>query len=167
MNLPEQLAAWRSRHKVTEAAFYDLWRLLTAPVGGVGVGLEGMSENATQQRIRLESPDMDAHLWRNNVGALLDKRGVPVRYGLCNDSKKMNDRVKSSDLIGITRRIIGPDDVGRTFGIFTAVECKAGSWTFKGTAHEQAQQRFHTIVRSSGGFAGFARTPEDVRTIIK
>jgi hypothetical protein len=122
-----------------------------------------MSETAVSQRVRLAAPAcFEAILWRNNVGQLLDDRGVPVRYGLANDSKKVNEQVKSSDLIGLTPITFG----GWTFGVFTAIETKREGWTYKGTDHEQAQLRYHNIVRSLGGIAGFAASPQDYQNLV-
>ncbi|BAV81085.1 gp62 [Vibrio phage CKB-S1] len=78
-------------------------------------------------------------LWRNNVGATKAKEvhtcprcsfrfeiaNPPLRYGLCNDSEKLNKRIKSSDLIGIKQVLIGPQHVGTIIGQFHAVEVKA------------------------------------------
>lgn len=63
----------------------------------------------------------------------------------------MNRLVKSSDLIGIMPRIVEPVDVGRTVGIFTAVECKAPGWRYSHTEREQAQLAFLLLVNQLGG----------------
>jgi hypothetical protein len=97
-------------------------------------------------------------LWRNNVGCLKDVSGQPVRYGLANDSSKLNKKVKSSDLIGFTPA------AGRA--VFTAIECKREAWVWTGNPHEIAQQQFHNIVKASGGLAGFARNLEEFQSII-
>jgi len=74
--------------------------------------------------------------WRNNTGALPDRQGRIVRYGLCNGS---------SDLIGLA-----PD------GIFFAVEVKTA--TGKPTPE---QLTFIAAIRRQGGRAGVARSPEE------
>lgn len=79
-------------------------------------------------------------VFRNNTGVLLDRRGVPVRFGLC---------VGSSDLIGIA-----PD------GVFFAIECKA-----KGGRTTQEQNFFIEAVQKHGGRAGVARCVEDALKI--
>jgi len=127
-----------------------------------------MNEEAVQQSIRLDAADFNSYLWRNNVGALPDHRGVPVRYGLANDSAKLNKEIKSSDLIGITPVIIQSQHVGMMLGVFTAVEVKHPGWNHgkKLTEHEQAQLNYINLVRQAGGFAGFANSIEDYRKII-
>lgn len=105
--------------------------------------------------------------WRNNVGACVDNTGRMVRYGLANDSKQMNQRIKSSDDIGMTPTLIMPHHVGKVLGVFTALEWKAEDWKFRPSDdHSVAQLRYHDIVRAHGGFAGFAQSNEDVLRII-
>ncbi len=118
------------------------------------------SENYVQSAIRLEAPKRGYTLWRNNVGALMDDRGVPLRYGLCNDSKKMNEHFKSGDLIGIRKVVITPAMVGQTLGQFASIECKRKDWTYSGNKHEQAQARWATLVNSLGGYAQFIADPD-------
>ena len=83
-----------------------------------------MSERAVQQRCMLEVANAGGMIWRNNVGAYVDEHGNMVRYGLNNQSAQQNRAAASSDLIGITPVVIRPDHVGRTLGVFTAIECK-------------------------------------------
>ena len=109
------------------------------------------SESAISKACQLEASRRGHRLWRNNVGALLDKRGVPVRYGLANESKEQNKVLKSSDLIGLTRD-----------GQFIAAECKKEDWRpGERPDDEAAQQAFHNLVRSLGGLAGFVYSVTD------
>ena len=124
---------------------------------------DGMSETSVQQRVRLEGSKRGMRLWRNNVGAHKDKYGNFIRYGLANESKEMNKKIKSSDLIGITPYRVSVRDVGTILGVFTAVEVKQGDWKFKGDDHELAQQNFINLVRSMGGFATFANSEEALK----
>jgi hypothetical protein len=127
-----------------------------------------MNEAASQSHIRLAAANQHLQLWRNNTGVAVDDTGRHVRYGLCNDSKQLNDKIKSSDLIGITPVLITPEYYGRILGVFTAVETKAPGWKYRDNdARAVAQKRFHDIVKAAGGFAGFAQTVDDFLWIIE
>lgn len=116
----------------------------------------GQSEAWAQSQVRLEASRAGCRLWRNNVGALLDARGVPVRYGLLNDSAALNRHVKSADLIGIKPVTIGLGHVGTVLGQFLSREIKAPGWRYSGDGREQAQLAWCHLVTSLGGDAGFA-----------
>lgn len=122
------------------------------------------SESRQQSLILLDAGKNGVWLTRNNVGALTDDRGVPVRYGLANESKERNSVVKSADLIGIRSVLIGPQHIGQVIGQFVSVECKHQGWTFKGDKHETAQQNWLNFVVSKGGFACFASEPGFLQT---
>lgn len=125
------------------------------------------SETVVQQRTRLLMAQLNAQLWRNNSGAYQDERGNFIRYGLCNDSAQLNAEIKSSDLIGCTPVIIQPRHVGMTLGVFTALEVKPTGWKLRPSDKRGlAQEKFHTIVKNVGGFAGFVTDPHDVFRII-
>ena len=127
-----------------------------------------MKETPVSQRVQLEAAQIDVLLMRNNVGACQDATGRVIRYGLMNESAKVNERVKSSDLIGITPVVIHAGYIGMTLGVFTAVETKRSDWQFVHSDERAvAQMAFHDIVRRHGGFAGFARSPEEFKGIIK
>lgn len=128
-----------------------------------------MTESGVQDRVRLAAVRASLGiLWRNNVGVAFDSGRRPIRFGLCNDSKSINAAIKSSDLIGIAPILITPEHVGRTLGLFIAVECKASNW--KGpprSDRELAQHRFHKIVQQHGGAAGFATDPTHLEAILR
>ena len=127
-----------------------------------------MRESAAASHIRLEAARDNVTLWRNNVGVLLDINGRPVRYGLCNDSKRINEKIKSSDLIGITPVVVTQEMVGQVIGVFTAVETKAAGWVYRDSdARAVAQQNFINIVTHNGGFAGFANDVNSYKRIIR
>lgn len=125
-----------------------------------------MNEAAVQSHIRADFAFIGP-IWRNNVGACEDASGRLIRYGLGNDSAQLNAQIKSSDLIAITPVRITAGHIGMTLGVFTAFECKPSDWTLR-NSDERAlgQMRFHDIVRASGGFAGFARSPLEARRIV-
>lgn len=118
------------------------------------------SESRQQSLVMLEAAQKNISLMRNNVGALMDKRGIPVRYGLMNTSHDLNDVVKSGDLIGIEPKVITLDDVGTTIGRFLSVEMKHEGWVYNpNDAHEVAQYRWAKYVIRYGGRAIFATGP--------
>jgi len=131
-----------------------------------------MKESSVQQRVRLAIAYAGGDAWRNNVGVLLDINGRPVRYGLANESKEMNEKFKSSDIIGVMPVKITQDMVGKTIGQFIAPECKEEGWTFpqptnvREYAHCVAQANFHDIVRRAGGKADFVTSEEDIKRLL-
>lgn len=152
------LNQWAIKHGVPFEAVADLRRMLgmidTDPTGEH----DNESEGAISNRVRLEASKKGCRLWRNNVGAMYDETGRFIRFGLANDSERLNKIVKSSDLIGLRPVTITPQMVGCVFGQFVAREVKAGDWTFTGTEREQAQLNFLNIVLSLGGDAGFTNS---------
>lgn len=112
-------------------------------------------EDAALQAVRLEAPRKGVMLWRNNTGAMQDATGRVVRYGLCNDSKALNEKIKSGDLVGIRPIMISPDMIGYTFGQFVSREVKAPGWHFTGTDRETAQLKWIQLIASRGGDAAF------------
>lgn len=121
-------------------------------------------EAAIQSRVRLEAARKNWQLWRNNVGVLRREDGVPVRFGLANDSKAVNALIKSGDLIGIRPVLITPEMVGTVIGQFCSVECKREGWAYNPRdAHEAAQMRWAEIVMLNGGHAVFATSPSDLK----
>ena len=142
------LLEWQRKHGITADALADL-------VAIVGLEVEP-SEDATgehkvQDDARLLASQMGWRLFRNNKGVLPDARGVPVRFGLCNETAALGKRLRSSDLIGIRPVVITPDMVGSTIGQFVAREVKKAGWKYKGTEHEEAQLAFGTLIIGLGG----------------
>ena len=116
-----------------------------------------MNEATVQAKVRLMASQRGWILWRNNVGVLLDSRGIPVRFGLANDSKIVNKNYKSADLIGIKPIRITQDMVGTTIGQFISRECKHPLWKFNpNDEHELAQARWIELINLMGGDASFS-----------
>lgn len=127
------------------------------------------SESRNQQELRIHAAKHGNVLWRNNVGATrakevckcprcghrFEEHKTPVRYGLANDSHKLNQSIKSADLIGITKRIIQPHEVGLYIGQFTSVEVKPQGWVYTGKGRERAQLAWIDLVKRMGGIASF------------
>jgi len=163
----ESLTDWQRVHNVTPAAMRDLLELLQPVVDSTPDPVTYLSEAAVQAQIRLDAPYRGAILWRNNNGACLDDTGRMIRYGLGNDSKKLNKVWKSSDLIGITKRIVMPEHIGQEWGIFTAVEVKDPAWKFSpGDKRAVAQLAFGNHVRRMGGLFTFAPSVVSYRKLI-
>ena len=156
MTFPIELRQWAVRHHVGEDALAELSGIL----GSGGTEETGASESNVQSRVRLAAPAHGMRLFRNNVGVLVDEGGRPVRYGLANDTKKLNERLKSHDLIGWRRLLVSPAMVGTTVAQFVSIECKREGWKFSGDAREQAQQRWATLVAVDGGYSKFVTGPD-------
>lgn len=112
-------------------------------------------EASVSGQVRIEASRKGCLMWRNNVGVLQDDRGVPVRYGLANDTKAVNKVLKSSDLIGIRPVIIEQRHVGTKIGQFLAREVKRADWRYTASEREQAQLNFISLVQNNGGDALF------------
>ena len=135
----KMLNEWALKWRVPPAALRDLIATVS-----ILSDARGGSEADVQARVRLAASKAGVRLWRNNSGVAQDEKGRVVRFGLCNDSARMNETIKSSDLIGI-----GPT------GRFIAREVKAPGWKYSGTKREQAQLKFITLINSMGGDAKF------------
>ena len=149
---------WAIRNRVSEQALSELrgiFGTIDTPITNVPVGA---SEAAVQALVRLEAARKGLKLWRNNVGVLRDERNVPVRYGLANDSKRLNAVVKSGDLIGWRPVIITPWMLGSRIAQFVSRECKRPDWKYTGDDHERAQLRWAEVVIADGGDAAFCNS---------
>jgi len=147
-------ADWAQAHPIAAAA---LTRILCTDA----THHRGGSEALVQQRVRISVADQGAMAWRNNVGATparcpdCNAPQVPIRFGLANDSSRLNKRIKSSDLIGCIPRTITPAMVGTTIGQFAAIECKRAGWKYTGTDREAGQAAWLALISRLGGFARF------------
>lgn len=147
MDLNDWLAKW---HIPPEA-----FRELADEVTHSGINLIGPEKHVLTYERKRASDNGDL-LWRNNIVACQDSRGNFIRAGLANESKQMNENLKSSDLIGIRQITITPEMVGSVFGQFTSIECKRPGWKFHGTKAEIAQLNWIILVLSMGGHAYFS-----------
>lgn len=148
------LQDWAKAWKISSTAIDDLVDKLSDN----SVENSGMSESLIQARLQLDASKNGWRLWRNNVGACYQQGGGFIRYGLANDSHRMNLKIKSSDLIGIRPVKITHAHEGKTIGQFVAREVKNGGWKYTGSAREQAQLGFITLVNSLGGDACFSNS---------
>lgn len=146
---------WAKRWDISRPAIDDLRTRLRGILPAI-TNTRGESESAVQAEVRLEAAEKGIYLWRNNVGALTTDDGRFIRYGLANDSKPVNNIIKSADLIGIRPLIITQEMIGWTVGQFVSREIKGVKWRYSGTDREQAQTRWAELILSLGGDAGFA-----------
>lgn len=153
------LQQWARVWAISDRALADLSDRLTVSARAeiTGEAYAPRSEGYVQSRLLLDSGYRpDVLLFRNNVGVLRDERGRPVRFGLANDSKNVNGVVKSADLIGVWRRVIQSQDVGRTIGQFVSIEVKREGWRLSpADKHEGAQAAWSALIDSYGGVACF------------
>lgn len=146
--------AWAIKWDISLEAIEDLQKEI-GTINTTVVAQDGESESAIQARIRLEGSGKGILLMRNNVGVLKNKDGIPVRYGLANDSAAINKKIKSSDLIGINPILIKQHHVGSILGQFISREVKSEKWRYSGNENEMAQLKFMEIIISHGGDAAF------------
>lgn len=115
------------------------------------------SESIVQQEIMMEAAHHGVILMRNNTGAgtfIDEKTGQTsfVRFGLMNNSKEQNERIKGSDLVGIWA----------PYGIFVAPEVKREGWIYSSKDKRAvAQLAFIDFINSKGGRAGFCTCVAD------
>lgn len=155
-----QLMQWAAQWHVPLEAIQDLQRriglvasALPLPEAIAGASEAAVSADAVRQARELHG----AFLWRNNSGAYsADKPPSPgTRWGLGNDSAKINEVMKTPDYVGIWPFHVGSEHVGRTIGQFCAIEMKAAGWSFSGTPREKAQLNYLELVLRQGGRAQF------------
>lgn len=165
---------WSRKHP---HAASDLNRILGAVPWGDREADGSGSESSAQQAIRLEAGRRRWFAWRNNVGAtpsktrhvcpkchfLFEETQTPVRYGLANDSSRLNACIKSSDLILAIPRVITPSDVGTTIAQFGSIEVKRPGWSFNPKDKREAGQwKWLSLIKRIGGRAGFSTGELDI-----
>lgn len=123
---------------------------------------EGASEAAVLARCKVRASRMGGRLWRNNKGAAYLQDGTFLRYGILNESKRISDEIKSSDLIGAYPLVITPEMVGTTVAQLWLVECKKEDWHFTGTGEEPGQLKFLELGLAMGARATFATSEDDI-----
>lgn len=152
---------WANKHNVSLAAIHELLDICDPTRTCIDSGRVG-SEAAVQSDLRIAGARKGVALWRNNSGALPDATGRFVRFGLGNDSERVNEEFKSSDLIGIWPQIITAPMVGQIIGRFLAVEVKEPGWRKPSSKREIAQANFLGHVQALGGIGLFAQDVKDV-----
>jgi len=146
-------AAWAKKWNVSNEAIKELTQSFGLSNYDY-VDTQDASEASITNIVRVEASKKGCRLWRNNVGATKTENGW-IRYGLANESGKMNKYIKSADLIGIRPVMITQEHIGATIGQFISREVKAANWTYKKTEHERAQLRWIELITGLGGDACF------------
>lgn len=107
----------------------------------------------------------NALLWRNSgtemyTGVLVvNQHGIAV---LSQPKPVIGVKMAPCNLIGLASVTVTPAMVGRTFAVFTAIECKA-----KGSKETEKQTLFLRKVKDMGGFADFAYAFSDANRILE
>lgn len=115
-----------------------------------------MAETPIVQQILLALSDSVTRAFRNNVGALEDKNGRWVTYGLSPGS---------ADIIGIRSIVITPEMVGQTIGVFVSVEVKRPGPDRTDRQRRIAQGNWRDTIKRLGGRAGIARSADEAIAI--
>jgi|GWRWMinimDraft_5_1066013.scaffolds.fasta_scaffold14849_2 hypothetical protein len=114
-----------------------------------------LTEKNIQNEIRLHLSKAGALSLRYQVGLFYSPAGDPVKIG----------EVGASDLICCVPILITQEMVGKTLGVFAAIETKKiNDKTAKG--RKESQDKFINRVQALGGIAGIARSTEDVEKLI-
>ena len=152
-----KLEAWARRWGIPDLAIEDLRKLFgMATLDVIQPDKIQKSEAAVLSLVRIEASKKGLKVFRNNVGATYTPKGDFIRYGLANESGKMNSFIKSADLIGIRPVKIRDHMVGMTIGQFVSREIKGSDWKFTGNERETAQLRWIELITGMGGDACFA-----------
>jgi hypothetical protein len=159
-----EITQWARDWGVPQNMMTDLFNRLQPPHIPKADGVK--SESWVSSVLNIEAGEYGSRLWRNNIGATETESGGYLRYGLCNESSQINEKLKSSDYIGITPICINQNHVGSVLGIFTAVEVKKQAWKFNGKGRENAQLNYINLVKSCGGFAGFINDQQQFKGLI-
>jgi len=115
-----------------------------------------MSESTIQRAIRVRLSELRCICLRYQVGTFFTMQGSVVHIG----------EKGVSDLISITPHTITQEDVGRTVGIFTALEVKKPKGS---TAKERKENQgnFLKAVNRLGGLGAIVKSPEDAEAVVR
>lgn len=116
------------------------------------------TENIIQSEIRLRLSEMRAGIFlRYNVGTFLTMDGRPVKIG----------EPGVSDLIGITPHVVTQEDVGKTIGVFCALETKKLKNDKTAKSRKLSQGNFLRRVNALGGLGAIVRSVADVENVVE
>lgn len=128
--------------------------------------MKHISENTIRDGLLLKASRIGVVLFRNHVGTgvmgkiakfiagnyCIIKNPRRTTFGLC---------VGSSDLVGWATVTVTPEMIGKTIAVFTAVETKS-----KYGKPSAEQVDFIDQVNKCGGYAGVAKLPESIISIL-
>ena len=122
------------------------------------------SHRDLMQSIQLAHSNGSCRLWRINAGLAWQGRIIEQterRLVLLDPYAVRLACAGFSDLCGITSITVTADMVGKTVGIFTAIEAKYGR-----DKPNKDQESFLAMVRQLGGRSGVARSVEESAAIL-
>ena len=111
------------------------------------------TESTVLRSIRLRMAKLKLLCLRYTVGTFFAPDGTIVHVG----------EKGVSDLIGITPHVVTQEDVGRTVGIFTALEVKRP----KGGRVRAEQGPFLRVVNANGGLGAVVRSEEEAEEVVR
>lgn len=114
------------------------------------------TEKDIEKKITMSVQGAGSIVFKNNVGYAQKTdpntgKSYWIRFGLCEGS---------SDLIGITPVKITPGMIGKTVGVFTAIEVKKDVKKSYDKHRMDTQQRFIDFINRNGGFAFKSDDPD-------
>ncbi len=114
-----------------------------------------LTESRIQAQVRavLSHRDSSTRVWRNTTGAGKLENGQYIQWGLS---------VGSSDLVGIHRYLIKPEDIGTYIGRLFCVEIK----TPKGRLSPE-QKIWMKTIQDFGGISEICRSKKDAEELLK
>lgn len=133
-------------------------------------------ESYAAQKVRVRASAWLSRLFRNNVGAITFfcdkmKKKRFVRFGINNERKDDNKKMKSGDYIGLTPITITQEMVGKQVAVFTSIETKKAGFkvrqSYPKSSREFAQKTWIDFVLNLGGIAGFASDEKQLDTIFE
>lgn len=111
-----------------------------------------MKESAVLRAVRVRVGKLKCILLRFQVGTFFSPNGDIVRIG----------EKGVSDLLGIVPHVVTQEDVGKTFGIFLALETKTTTGRIR-----KEQGPFLRRVNALGGLGAIVRSAEDAEDVVK
>lgn len=115
-----------------------------------------MSESTVQRAIRHRLGQLRLPFLRYQVGTFLTMQGDPIHIG----------EKGVSDLIGITPHTITQEDVGKTIGVFTALEIKKPKGQTQKDRREN-QGNYLRLINRLGGLGAIVKSPEDAEAVTR